>query len=243
MLSHLIKQSDILTQSYDDRSSKGNKNLWIISPFQAEGDEWTSLMFCHNMSRLVQAFGEKALSEITPQDIERFKAKLVQEVSVATTNRHLQLLNAVFNKSINWGKTKSNPAKLVKKFKENNERVRYLTEDEQDRLRAVFPEEHWPLVEVALHTGMRRGEQLNLKWQDVNFLARTITIPRSKSGKTRHVKMNDRVVEILRELPSRLKSEWVFPSEAGESPIKTYFCLQAYHGRSGSQDGSRAHGA
>ncbi len=174
---------------------------------------------CHNMRRLVQTFGEKALSEITPQDVERFKAKLAQEVSVATTNRHLQLLNAVFNKSIAWGNTKANPVKLVKKFKENNERVRYLAEDEEPRLKAEFPEKHWPKVEVAMHTGLRRAEQFNLRWPDVNFNTRTITIHRSKSGETRHVKMNDWVVEIMRGLPSRLKSEWVFPSETGESPI------------------------
>ena len=174
---------------------------------------------CHNMRRLVHTFGEKALSEITAQDIERFKAKLAQEVSIATTNRHLQLLNAVFNKAITWGKTKTNPVRSVKKFKENNERVRYLTEDEESCLRTLFPEQHWLLIEVALHTGMRRGEQLNLKWKDVDFLTRTITIPRSKPGEKRHVKMNNRVAEILRGLPSRLKSEWIFPSQSGASPI------------------------
>jgi integrase len=74
-------------------------------------------------------------------------------------------------------------------------------------------------VEVALHTGMRRGEQFNLRWRDVNFHSRTITIPRSKSGETRFVRMNDRVMEILHASPSRLKSGWVFPSETGETPI------------------------
>ena len=39
------------------------------------------------------------------------------------------------------------------------------------------------------------------------------------SGELRHVRMNDRVLEILRGLPGRLKSEWVFPSETGESPL------------------------
>ena len=186
----------------------------------------------HVMRRLNEAFGEKALSEITAEDIERCKNRLVREgtvkkgkqrsrpLSVATVNRHLALLSGVFNKAIAWGKTKaSNPVKEVKKFKENNERVRFLTEEEEKNLKAEFSEEYWTLVEVALHTGMRRGEQLNLRWKDVNFHTRTITIPRSKSGELRHVRMNDRVLEILRSLPSRLKSEWVFPSETGESPL------------------------
>ena len=174
---------------------------------------------CYNMHRLTQIFGEKALSEIRPQDVEKFKAQLSKEVSIATTNRHLGLLTGVFNKAIEWGKTDNNPIRKVKKFKENNERVRYLTEDEESRLKTVFPEEHWPKVEIAYNTGLRRGEQFNLKWTDVNFQSRTITIRNPKSGETEYVKMNDRVKEIFQNLPSRLKSVWVFPSETGETPL------------------------
>jgi site-specific recombinase XerD len=174
----------------------------------------------YSMRRLLHAFGEKALSEIAVEDVERLKNRLGQEIAPATVNRHLALLSNLFTKAAKWKKTKAaNPVREVEKFKENNGRVRYLTEEEESRLKSVFPEEHWPLVEVALHTGMRRGEQVNLKWRDVNFHTRTITIPRSKSGEMRHVRMNDRVLEILRQLPSRLKSEWVFPSETGESPL------------------------
>ena len=186
----------------------------------------------HVMNRLNQAFGEKALSEITTEDVERFKNRLIKEgrvknskekskpLSVATVNRHLALMSGVFNKARAWGKTKAgNPVTQVQKFKENNERVRYLMEEEELGLKEKFPEEYWPFVEVALHTGMRRGEQFNLHWRDVNFHSRTITIPRSKSGEMRFVRMNDRVVEILRGLPGRLKSEWVFPSETGETPL------------------------
>ena len=174
---------------------------------------------CYNMRRLTQTFGEKALSEIGPQDVEKFKARLKNEVSIATTNRHLGLLTGVINKAIEWGKTDKNPFKSVKKSKENNERVRYLTEEEESRLQVVFPEEHWSKVEIAYNTGLRRGEQFNLRWPDVNFHSRTITIRIPKSGEREYVKMNDRVMEILRSLPSRLKSEWVFPSETGETPL------------------------
>ncbi len=174
---------------------------------------------CYVMVRLEQAFGEKALSEITVQDVERLKGRLAQEVSVATVNRHLALLSGVFNKALAWKKTKANPVSGVKKFKENNERTRYLTEEEEPRLKAVFPEEHWSKVEIAYNTGLRRGEQFNLRWSDVNFHSRTITIRIPKSGEKEHVKMNDRVIEILRGLPSRLKGEWVFPSKTGKSPL------------------------
>ena len=50
-----------------------------------------------------------------------------------------------------------NPAKPVKFFQANNARVRYLTQEEEARLKGVFPLEHWSKVEVAINTGMRRG--------------------------------------------------------------------------------------
>jgi len=102
----------------------------------------------YNMLRLTQTFGEKALSEITVQDVERLKGRLAQEVSVATVNRHLALLSGVFNKALAWKKTKANPVSGVKKFKENNERTRYLSEEEEARLKAVLPEKHWTKVEI-----------------------------------------------------------------------------------------------
>ena len=74
-------------------------------------------------------------------------------------------------------------------------------------------------VEVAINTEMRRGEQFKLQWPDVNFPTRTITVRRSKSGEARHLRMNDRTIAILRALPSRLKSLWVYPSENRETPL------------------------
>ncbi len=70
---------------------------------------------------------------------------------------------------------------------------------------------------VAIHTGLRQSEQFNLLWENVEFATGFITVPRSKHGELRRVRMNDTV--LLRALPSRLKSPYVFPSATGETPI------------------------
>src|SRR5262249_22569750 len=72
---------------------------------------------------------------------------------------------------------------------------------------------------VALHTGLRRGEQFRLRWSEHVFTTGIVTVADSKSGEPRHVPMNDTVRAVLRALPSRLKSAWVFPSETGETPL------------------------
>jgi len=193
-----------MAELYLKDHSKVNKRSW-------KTDE-------QRLNRLKKRFGKKRLSTITKQDVERYRAVLAQELSESTANRYMTLLKGVFNKAIEWGKAKDNPVRGIKPFAENH-RIRYLTDEEEESLKGKFPEKYWPWVEVALHTGMRRGEQFNLRWENVNFQTRTLTIPRSKHGEVRHIPMNDHVVEILRAMPSRLSSAWVFASANNQTPM------------------------
>lgn len=78
-----------------------------------------------------------------------------------------------------------------------------------------IPGEYRPIIMVALHTGLRRGELFSLNWDNIDFRAETITIPRTKSGEIRDVPMNKVVMETLRRVPTRLKSEYLFVSRLG----------------------------
>ncbi len=131
----------------------------------------------------------------------------------------MSFLRRVFNVAIEDGLLDANPVKPKLFAKENNARVRYLTEDDEKRLRERLGEDEWPKVAIAIHTGLRRGEQFGLRWEHVDFTTGVITVPRSKSGEARRIPMNDTVRELLRTLPSRLKSEWVFPSGTGETAL------------------------
>jgi integrase len=134
-------------------------------------------------------------------------------------NRELAFLRRVFNVAIEDQKVDINPVRPKAFFRENNQRVRFLTNDEEARLRAALDPSHWPLVAVAIHTGLRRSEQFHLRWEHVDFANGILTVPRSKHGGARRVPMNDTVRELLRALPSRLKSAYVFPSATGETPL------------------------
>jgi integrase len=74
------------------------------------------------------------------------------------------------------------------------------------------------MARLAILTGLRRGELFGLQWERVDFRSRTLTIPRSKHGKARSVPLGNEAEGILRRLPRRLGSPWVFlqPGEAGE---------------------------
>ena len=92
----------------------------------------------------------------------------------------------------------------------DNERVRYLTEDEEQRLFQALEDNQQlnDIVTVALHTGMRRGEIFNLKWFDLDFDRGLIQVRKTKLN--RAVPMNARVKEVLNQ-QSRT-SEFVFTS-------------------------------
>lgn len=128
-------------------------------------------------------------------------------------------LKRLFNLALRDGKAERNPVREVKFFKEDNERVRWLTDEEEARLRAVLGEREWPKVSFALNTGFRQANQFGLPWSDVNFETGAVTARGSKSGDTYHVPMNHELRELLRGLESRLKSAWVFPSRNGKSPL------------------------
>ena len=94
-----------------------------------------------------------------------------------------------------------NPARLVQQRKENNERVRYLTDAEEITLRSVIQKsyiEHLPEFEVALMTGMRQSDQFERTWGDVDLNAGTVRVPLTKNGKCRFVRLNSRALAVLR---------------------------------------------
>ncbi|HEY3042301.1 MAG TPA: tyrosine-type recombinase/integrase [Pyrinomonadaceae bacterium] len=76
----------------------------------------------------------------------------------------------------------------VHKLREAPARERYLTDDEEKRLFAILVGRRAhirPIVVVALHTGMRQGEILGLKWENVDFEQRTIYVAHTKTGRPR----------------------------------------------------------
>ncbi len=89
-------------------------------------------------------------------------------------------------------------------------RERYLTDDEEKRLFAILVGRHThirPIVVVALHTGMRQGEILGLKWGNIDFEQETIYVAHTKTGRPRKLPMSKPVEVELRSLKQDASSE------------------------------------
>ena len=201
------RRETMLADFIDDYLSRVKGKLRSYRDYVRNGSVWKAV------------FKGKTLRQILPGDIDRYVAQRIDRVSVASVNRELAFLKRVLNVAMADGLTDSNPVRAIRMFKENNARVRFLSDEEDARLREVMEEEDWSIVLVAINTGLRQSEQFNLRWENVDFATGILTVPRSKHGESRRVPMNDTVREVLRTLPSRLKSEYVFPSTTGETPI------------------------
>lgn len=169
-------------------------------------------------------FGSQRLSEITFFDLETFRnrrkttpTRAGKPRTEATVNREMSTLRHMFIKAIEWGMLEASPfakgSRLM--LKENNHRLGFLSEAEIEALLKECRPHLRPIVETALLTGMRRGELLSLKWEQIRngFIYLTET----KSGKARQTPINDRLAEVLKEVRrgSQLKSPYVFCDSQG----------------------------
>lgn len=177
----------------------------------------------NRMERLLAWFRDWTAESVTPQDIERRMTEAAEENdwAPATVNRLRALISLTYRLGIESGKVSTNPARLVKHRQENNARIRWLTPEEEMRLRAAIAvleealcaglsetvkakrADHLLELDLALNTGMRLSEMYGLTWENVNLSRRVLTIPRSKNGELRHVPLNTTALAALQTLKAQ----------------------------------------
>jgi len=131
----------------------------------------------------------------------------------STRNRWQAAFSLVYRVDIDNEKIDKNPAAGIRRKTENNARVRFLSKDEENRLREailhLFPA-FIRQLDLSLHTGMRAGEQFGIKWEQVALDRKIITLPKTKNGTARHIPLNAIALSALRVLKTDAKGH-VFP--------------------------------
>jgi len=172
-----------------------------------------------------EEFDAHSLEDVTPALIADAYAKLHKDGarSVATANRYLATLSACFTFAVKeCGWIERNPCARVRKGKESAGRVRYLTDDERTRLIAACKASSNPLLYpafvVALSTGARQAEVMNLRWPQVDFSRCTILLRdgETKNGAGRVLPLTGEAFDLLRDRAKvrDLKDDRVFPVPA-----------------------------
>jgi len=159
----------------------------------------------------------KNLTDITPKLLEDYKQHRLTQVKTCTLKNHVIALKAFFCKAVEWEYLSENPAKHLKSVEiVDSKPIRVLSEAEYTRFmetcKTEFPE-FYPVFYTFIHTGLRKGELINLEWQDIDFENGFIYI-RPKNGfrpkgidkktgkaKERIVPIHDALKRILRSIP------------------------------------------
>jgi len=173
-------------------------------------------------------FGEATLlANIRYLNLETYRNHLKQKLTKhgtirkdASVNRVMACLRHLFSKAIEWEKIEQNPFSKGKSLilKENNQRTRFLTEDEVTKLLDECTGYLHDVVECALNTGMRSGEILPLKWEQVRN--GFIYLKETKSKEPRQIPINDDLEAMFRQIRKRqhLTSGYIFLYEG--KPMK-----------------------
>jgi integrase len=175
---------------------------------------------------LNKAIGKMPAAAVTAATLDQLLDKMLKSgiggnepVKTPTANRYRSLLSAIFTCGVRHGRIGANPVASVKRLKESEIRVRYLLPEEEAALRAEIQKkcpEREAEFELALYTGMRRGEQFTLKWAGVDS-ERGILAVRGKRG-PRYVVANKSALAAIAKLRAQRKdSDFVCPETEHEN--------------------------
>ena len=182
--------------------------------------------------------GYITLADVTPALITEQRDRLKTGAtyrgaarSSSTVNRYLAALSHVFTVGMReWGWLEDNPFRKIPTLKEPRGRVRFLSDDEFDeagnvvkqgertRLLAAcktHSDQFYTIVVLALSTGARQGEILNLRWRDVDLQRGIIILEETKNSERRAIPLQGHALELVREMSKlrRINTDLLFPSK------------------------------
>ena len=145
----------------------------------------------------------KRLSEIGPEDFAAYRDERLKTVKPSTLKRELSPLHNMFAvASDEWGLPfRENPLDKVRLKTIPHNRERRLKDGELDKLviaaRSCRNRLIGPIVLLAIETGMRRGEILNMRWEHIQRHTFALIIPHTKNGHSRSIPLTTGAIEIL----------------------------------------------
>lgn len=180
-----------------------NRYLEEVTPLKDSAD---SEMLRLNKLLREQPLCDLALADLTPKVFAEYRSARLAVVRPGTVHRELGLIrHAIEVARREWDMDlPANPLDKVKRPTLANARDRRLAPGEYERVREALVRTRNPLVvpmvEFAIHTAMRRGEILALRWDQVNWQQRTAYIADSKTGVPRTIPLLDGALAVLQRL-------------------------------------------
>ena len=198
-----IKFEDFVAFYIEHHSKINNARTWQRSEYPY-------------LKSLCAYFRGLCMHDITPIMIERFKREKMALNKASTVNKYLVYLKSLYKKADEWGKFQGiSPARNIKPLKVRDRRLRFLSREEKEKLLSSCSGNIKDIVVVALNTGMRRGEILSLKWQDVDFEHGIIYVSDTKNNEPRQLPINREVRDTFLKRRRHRNSPYIFYNRDG----------------------------
>lgn len=168
--------------------------------------EGTLNLYAVAFRNLIGVSDDLNIEELTALHWEKYKKVRSAKVSPVTTNIELRCLRAAMNRAVDWKILLSNPFYRQKLCTVPESVPTFFSVDAFEMLLLAIKDVWFRLIViVAVLTGMRRSEIVNLRWGDVDFIQKTIRIQsngdfKTKAGKRRIIAAGETVMDILRQL-------------------------------------------
>lgn len=174
--------------------------------------------------QLTETFGNIPLRHLNTKLIEQFQTdRLNKGNKPATVNRLLATLKHCIHKGYQWEMLSEETLKRIRQVRlleENNRRLRYLSKEECQSLINACNGNTKAIVITALNTGMRKGEILSLKWDNVDLKHGFILLDITKNGERREIPVNDTLRGVLQGITRRLDIPYVFHDNITGKPYQ-----------------------
>ena len=227
---------------FDDHHAQSHTLAEAITEYEAYPDHrMKDRQFDQRKKHLAwwkERLGANYLADINADKLNACKRQLMAReatnqpvkgrIKAATIHNYLNALSALLNftkRELNW--IRHNPMQEITKPKMPKGRVRYLTKEEREALMTACQVEGrhpllYLLVVLAISTGMRKGELLNLRWQDVKFSKNVLVVEDSKNGDKRSVPLTGLAHKVLQEASKirRLDTDLIFARTDGLAPVE-----------------------
>ena len=158
-------------------------------------------------NHIVTKLGEQYMGSISPPDIAVFVETMrSQDYAMGTCNRALVLLRYGFELAIRWKVpgVPANPVKEIKNLRDDNRIERFLSNEQTIHLLTAVKQSESEMLQYIvlflIYTGARKREALDAKWQDIDWDKKSWRIPKTKSGKVRHIPLSRGALSVLEAL-------------------------------------------
>lgn len=167
----------------------------------------------------LKAWRKKPINEITRQMVLKRHQELSAEIGKTTANNVMRHLRSVYNfAAATHDEFPPNPVQILTQarawHREQRRQTLVTALDLPSWWKAVMaePEHSRDFLLMALFTGMRRGELMALRWDNVDLNARTLHLPKTKNGDPLNLPLSTFLAELLTERSARADaSPYVFP--------------------------------